>query len=119
MRETRQETLARCASRCETCGAGPATGLELPLLCVHHRNGDHADDRPENRVILCASCHTRHHGETRAPRPSVYSQKKLIGLRDEDGALLAALAHLWRSNESETFRRALREAAGRYSGEQA
>jgi hypothetical protein len=43
-----------------------------------------------------------------------YPKKKLVRLRDDDAADLAALADLWRSSESEAMRKALREAANRY-----
>lgn len=41
--------------RCEVCGVIEG------MLVVHHINGDHYDDRIENLVVLCPSCHARAH----------------------------------------------------------
>lgn len=30
-------------------------------LCVHHKNGDHYDNRTENLEVMCMSCHSRMH----------------------------------------------------------
>lgn len=40
-------------SACEACGATP----DPRFLDIHHRNGDHYDNRPENLQVLCRSCH--------------------------------------------------------------
>lgn len=38
-------------------------GIESAPIHVHHMNGDHCDDRPENKVLLCANCHfSLHYG---------------------------------------------------------
>ena len=29
----------------------------------HHKNHIHEDNRPENKIIICVKCHTRHHKE--------------------------------------------------------
>lgn len=39
---------------CERCGFIPE---RLCQLDVHHLNGDHSDNRPENLQTLCANCH--------------------------------------------------------------
>lgn len=40
--------------QCEKCGT-------KERLCVHHRNNNHFDNRPENLGVLCHSCHMSHH----------------------------------------------------------
>lgn len=39
---------------CERCGTSDN-------LLVHHRNGVHTDNRPENWERLCQTCHAKHH----------------------------------------------------------
>lgn len=39
---------------CERC-------LVRSRLAIHHKNGDHYDDRRENLAVLCASCHASVH----------------------------------------------------------
>lgn len=48
---------------CQDCHKTQAQELiELHRrLSVHHLNGDHCDDRLENAITLCASCHGRRH----------------------------------------------------------
>ena len=29
----------------------------------HHKNHIHEDNRPENKIMICVKCHTRHHKE--------------------------------------------------------
>jgi hypothetical protein len=52
--------------KCERCGFEPE---DLCQLEVHHLNGIHRDNRPENLQTLCANCHVltyRHRGRKRA-----------------------------------------------------
>jgi 5-methylcytosine-specific restriction endonuclease McrA len=51
--------LAHRAARCERCGHVP---LLDRVLSVHHVNGDHHDNRPENLRTLCLNCHAEVHG---------------------------------------------------------
>lgn len=48
---------------CSQCGATRENGA---TLCVHHRNLNHDDNRPENLVCLCLKCHSSLHGKLRA-----------------------------------------------------
>lgn len=40
--------------QCERCGTAERLG-------VHHCNGDHYDNRPDNLSVLCVSCHSSVH----------------------------------------------------------
>lgn len=40
--------------KCAKCSA-------TELLVVHHRNGDHQDNRLDNLQVLCGPCHNSHH----------------------------------------------------------
>jgi hypothetical protein len=56
----RAEALKRAEGRCMMCNAGQ--GLE-----VHHRTyKNRGMERPADVVVLCGSCHGRHHGKLRA-----------------------------------------------------
>ena len=39
---------------CEKC-------LRTDHLCIHHRNGDHYDNQPENLAVYCQGCHQSEH----------------------------------------------------------
>lgn len=39
---------------CTDCGA-------TDNLCVHHEDGDHLNNTPENLRVMCMSCHSRMH----------------------------------------------------------
>lgn len=41
-------------ARCEECGFVPK---HLRQLDVHHKDGDHSNNAPENLTTLCANCH--------------------------------------------------------------
>lgn len=53
----REKCLAQKINACNVCGHGED-------LLVHHINGDDTDDRLENLVPLCRSCHAKVHMAT-------------------------------------------------------
>ena len=53
-RKTKYLIKARDGSRCVVCG-------ETDRLTIHHRNGDHSDNRHENLITLCETCHKKIH----------------------------------------------------------
>lgn len=56
----RKAALERAGGRCSLCNV--SAGLE-----VHHRTySRRGAERPADVVVLCGSCHTRHHGKLRA-----------------------------------------------------
>jgi 5-methylcytosine-specific restriction endonuclease McrA len=55
--QRRRQALARAGYRCQTCGRRDAT------LDVHHNNyQNYGDERLEDLVVLCRSCHQTFHG---------------------------------------------------------
>jgi intracellular multiplication protein IcmJ len=61
----RQVVLSRDGHTCQAQGCGfvskPKQNSLSTWLEVHHVNDDHADNRPENLVTLCALCHAVFH----------------------------------------------------------
>ncbi len=55
-RKIRREILKRDNYTCRACGIRSEKYME-----VHHINGDHTDNRPENLVTLCPMCHAVFH----------------------------------------------------------
>ena len=45
--------------KCEICKE-EITEFEVPD--VHHKNGNHADNRKENKMLVHHKCHMIHHG---------------------------------------------------------
>jgi hypothetical protein len=41
-------------THCNRCGTSEA-------LLIHHRDGVHTNNTPDNLEVLCSPCHTRHH----------------------------------------------------------
>lgn len=44
--------------RCAECGIGEWRGKQI-VLELHHVNGQKADHRPENVILLCPNCHSQ------------------------------------------------------------
>jgi len=55
----REKCLSQKISVCNICGNGSPENM-----VVHHINGDREDDRLENLVPLCRSCHSKVHHKT-------------------------------------------------------
>jgi hypothetical protein len=49
--------MGRSMRTCVKCGIDDINGV----IHEHHKNGDHGDDRPENKMDLCANCHMSLH----------------------------------------------------------
>jgi hypothetical protein len=56
-KEIRSTILAR-DKKCKQCGTRKKEGLS-----VHHIDGDHNNDSPENLILLCRSCHGKQKGQ--------------------------------------------------------
>lgn len=76
-REMRPLIFERDSDACVVCSAPfkPITftrdGIEVQRsnLIVHHLDEDPANNRAENLVLLCSSCHLVHHKSTTTPYP--------------------------------------------------
>lgn len=47
--------------KCERCGRTEWMGEEIPLE-LHHKDGNHYNNKLENLAILCSNCHKQLHG---------------------------------------------------------
>lgn len=47
------------ADVCEACGLTPVWNNKPITLQLHHKNGDHYDNRLDNLQILCPNCHSQ------------------------------------------------------------
>ena len=78
----RQQCLPPDPGPCRFCGQPPA-GWQAPF----HRNGDHADDTPENVVAACPLCHLAQH----LNRPTIEQEAVLVWLPELTQAALNGL----------------------------
>lgn len=51
---TRERTIVEVLYTCQRC-------RKLGKTHIHHKDGDHYNDEPSNRVRLCPSCHKKAH----------------------------------------------------------
>lgn len=69
--------LERDGDRCVACGAQERTTarvwrgrpIQVSSLLVHHINEDTTNNRPQNLITLCATCHVTHHKSKTTPWP--------------------------------------------------
>ena len=53
-KETREYRTMVVKTWCERC-------MKISNLCIHHRNNDYYDNRPENLAVYCQECHQSEH----------------------------------------------------------
>lgn len=63
---------------CELCGFIPKHAQQLD---IHHKDGNHYNDTPENMQTLCANCHRLEHVQTEEQTREKF-QKKLLKKRE-------------------------------------
>lgn len=57
----RAATVERYASTCQDCKLESEPGPLFWMLCIHHLDGNHDNNDPDNLMLLCNGCHTRRH----------------------------------------------------------
>ena len=53
---------ARSGNKCETCKE-ELKGKLTPKANIHHKNGNPADNRESNLILLCPNCHSKADGK--------------------------------------------------------
>ncbi len=67
-RNFREAVFDEHGTECIVCGRSPENGYNRSQeLSVHHLNGDHSDNRPENGIPVCQSCHIHIHRTDEPP----------------------------------------------------
>lgn len=74
-KEIALEVKKRAGFRCEICGAESSFGH---ILTVHHKDGNPANNDPENLIALCQRCHLSVQGSGRRARRYNPNQQKLF-----------------------------------------
>lgn len=58
LRKRIEDTNLKDLTVCECCGISSWNGKELTMQ-IHHKDGDHFNNLPENLEILCPNCHSQ------------------------------------------------------------
>ncbi|MDL0142599.1 HNH endonuclease signature motif containing protein [Halobacterium salinarum] len=67
-RNFREAVFDEYGLECLVCGRSPENGYDRSQeLSVHHLNGDKTDNRPENGIPVCQSCHIHIHRTDEPP----------------------------------------------------
>jgi hypothetical protein len=73
-------------SWCERCGFFPSHRSQMD---VHHRDGNHGNNAPENLEVLCANCHRLEHVDPAEVMPGSFTPTEIrlaLELRRHAGA---------------------------------
>lgn len=114
--ELEEAVFDRWANACVICGRRPEEWLETDLgerrqdkLSFHHVNGDDTNDRVENIIPLCQSCHVHIH---RVDEPPYRMWHRQLPIEDR---------HAWNGHYEESYegpRLTREEAVRRFSDEE-
>jgi 5-methylcytosine-specific restriction endonuclease McrA len=69
--DARPLVMERDGRRCVVCGQTEIIGKDRSNLLVHHRNENIRDNRLENLVTACGTCHAVHHKSDVTPYPQL------------------------------------------------
>lgn len=76
--KTREKLIKKIKTRDEFCCVVCSVTESKTKLCVHHRNMNRSDNRDENLVTLCLSCHQRLHRQ----KAKILREKYVFPLND-------------------------------------
>ncbi len=72
------KNIERLNAKCKICEG------TIFIPHVHHINGNHKDNRKENLIVLCPSCHMKIHNRSKKkqPRPTKKEEEREINLEE-------------------------------------